>query len=320
MTSPNSTFTEIVTTTLRHRTPKLFDNVTANNALLARLKKRGKLRLVAGGQEIVEPLAYQENDTYKRYSGYETLDISPSDVITAAKYDWKQAAIAVTASGLELLQNSGKEQILDLLESRIEVAENTFANKMSEDVYSDGTATNQINGLQAIVADTNTNTVGGISGNTWSFWRNYVREATGTLSASTVGDEFNDVYVNITRGADHPDLIVADNNIFKFYLSSLQDIQRIQDPNLGQLGFQTLKYMQADVVLDGGYGGSAPSTHAYFLNTKYLRFTSHKDRNMVPLGGDREPVNQDALIKLIGWAGNLCCSNRFLQGVLIDAA
>jgi hypothetical protein len=318
MASPN--YSDIVSTTLRHRTPKLVDNVTANNALLARLKSRGKLRLVGGGQEIVEPLAYQENQTYKRYSGYETLDISPSDVITAAKYDWKQVAVAVTASGLELLQNSGKEQIIDLLEGRIEVAENTLMNKMSEDIYSDGTATNQINGLQALVADTNTNEVGGIDGNTWSFWRNYVREAAGTLSASTVQGEFNDVYVNITRGADHPDLIVCDNNIFKFYLASLQDIQRIQDPNLGQLGFQTLKFMQADVVLDGGYGGSAPATHAYFLNTKYLRFTSHRDRNFVPIGDEREPVNQDAMIKLIGWAGNLCCSNRFLQGVLKDAS
>lgn len=318
MTSPN--YSDIVSTTLRHRSASLADNVTANNALLARLKKKGKLRLVGGGQEIVEPLAYQENQTYKRYSGYETLDISPSDVITAAKYDWKQVAVAVTASGLELLQNSGKEQVIDLLEGRIEVAENTLMNKMSEDIYSDGTETNQINGLQALVADTNTNEVGGISGSTWSFWRNYVREAAGTLSASTVQGEFNDVYVNITRGADHPDLVVCDNNIFKFYLASLQDIQRIQDPNLGQLGFQTLKFMQADVVLDGGYGGSAPSTHAYFLNTKYLRFTSHRDRNFVPIGEDREPVNQDAMIKLIGWAGNLCCSNRFLQGVLKDAS
>ena len=37
---------------------------------------------------------------------------------------------------------------------------------------------------------------------------------------------------------------------------------------------------------------------------------------MVPLDPDRFSVNQDAMVKLIAWAGNLCMSNRFLQGVM----
>lgn len=47
--NPSSTLTEIVTTTLRNRTGKLADNVTKNNALLNRLKKKGKVKTISGG-------------------------------------------------------------------------------------------------------------------------------------------------------------------------------------------------------------------------------------------------------------------------------
>lgn len=51
-------------------------------------------------------------------------------------------------------------------------------------------------------------------------------------------------------------------------------------------------------------------------NTKYLFFRPHAQRNMVPIGGDRMATNQDAIVKLIGWAGNMTCSSRKLQAVL----
>ncbi|WP_206696547.1 hypothetical protein, partial [Streptococcus pseudopneumoniae] len=74
LVNPSTTMTEIVTTTLRNRTGKLADNVTKNNALLNRLKKKGKVKTVSGGRTIVQELEYAENGTYKRYSGYEALN------------------------------------------------------------------------------------------------------------------------------------------------------------------------------------------------------------------------------------------------------
>ena len=53
-------------------------------------------------------------------------------------------------------------------------------------------------------------------------------------------------------------------------------------------------------------------------NTDYLFLRPHKDRNMVPLNPDRFAVNQDAMVKLVAWAGNMTMSNAFLQGVLIN--
>jgi len=71
------------------------------------------------------------------------------------------------------------------------------------------------------------------------------------------------------------------------------------------------------VVFDGGQDGSAPSSHMYFLNTNYLFFRPHRERDMVPLDSDRYATNQDAVVKLIGFAGNMTTSNRALQGVIV---
>lgn len=327
LVNPSSTLTEIVTTTLRNRTGKLADNVTKNNALLNRLKKKGKVKPVSGGRTIVQELEYAENGTFKRYSGYEALNISPSDVFTGAEFNYAQAACAISISGLEMLQNSGENAIIDLLESRIQNAEKTLVNNIAVDCYSDGTADGgrQIGGLQLLVDSTpSTGTVGGIDASTTvgSFWRNIAFDATtdggAAATSANIQSYMNRVYVQLVRGADKPDLIVADNNYWRTYLESLQAIQRIASDEMAQAGFDSLKYMGADVVLDGGYGGGAPTNSMFFLNTDYIYFRPHSDRNFAPLGDDRFAVNQDAMVKLIGFAGNMTVSNRRLQGILTD--
>lgn len=332
MASPN--LSEIVTTTLRNRSGKLADNVTRNNALLRRLRERGKARPFSGGRTIVQEIEYAMNGTYKRYSGYEVLNISPSDVFTAAEFPIRQAAVAVSISGLEMLQNSGKEAIIDLLDSRISNAERTFMNSLSADVYSDGSATGQITGLQALIAASPaTGTIGGIDRSTWQFWRNisYSALTNGGAAATSANIQryMNAVALQLVRGNDGSDLIVADQTYYQLFLESLQAIQRVTDEQSAGAGFASLKYYgggrSVDVVLDGGFQGfstdpggvgGAPASTMYFLNTNYLHYRPHRDRNMVPLDPDRFSVNQDAMVKLIGWAGNMTISNARLQGVL----
>lgn len=325
LVNPSSTLTEIVTTTLRNRSGKVANNVSKNNVVLNRLGKKGKVKPVSGGRTIVQELEYAENGTFKRYSGYETLNIAPSDVFTGAEFNYAQAAVAVSISGLEMLQNSGENAIIDLLESRISNAERTLTNNIAVDCYSDGTADGgrQIGGLQLLISGTpSSGTVGGLDASTSvaSFWRNIafssVTDGGAAATSANIQSYMNRVWVQLVRGSDHPDLIVADNNYFRLYLESLQAIQRIQSDEMAQAGFSTLKYMNADVVLDGGYGGGSPTNTMYFINTEYLYFRPHTDRNFAPIGGDRDAVNQDAMVKLIGFAGNMTVSNRRLQGVL----
>ena len=317
MASPNSAFTEMVSATLRNHPAEIADNVSSHNALFARLRKRGKLKVVGGGYEIVRPLDYAENSTYQRYSGYEQLNVQASDVISSARYDWKQAAVHVTASGLEVRQNSGKERIIDLAAARARNAMRTMANNLSVDLYSLGTADGgkQIGGLQQIITQDGTGTVGGIDASTYTFWKNKFKDLAGAV-AGDIGGKMNDLWMDLVRGTDKPDMIVSSNELYSLYWDGLTDLQRYaSDDKEATMGFTTLKFQTADVFHDGGSG--IPANTMYFLNTDYLELVAHRDANMTTLD-DKVSINQDAVVIPIIFQGNLCCSNRSLQGVAFD--
>lgn len=322
MATPSSTFTELVATTWRNHSKDVKDNVSRNNALYARLVEKGQIRLEDGGLSITQPLDYNSNGTYQRYSGYDVLNIQQSDVITAAEFQWRQIAINVVASGLELRTNSGGNAIVKLAKARIKNAMRTFKNNFSYDLYSDGTLPNQINGLQALVADAGTGTVGGIDSSAWPFWQNIVQSAAApiqgggavTPSATTMETSLMlPLWLNQVRGDDKPDLIVSSNDYFSFYEASQVAIKRYTSAGDAEGGFTSLKYKTADVIFDGGSG--IPAAHMYFLNTDYLELVVHKDANL-SVQDDMKPYNQDATVIPVLWMGNLICTNRRLQAVL----
>lgn len=317
MASPN--LSELVSTTLRNRKKELADNVSKTNALFNRLSSKGKVKKLSGGRTIVAELDYAENATYQRYSGYDVLNIAPSDVISAAEYDWKLAAVHVSASGEELRANSGPEQTIDLLEGRMVNAMRTMKNNLSTDIYSDGTASGgkQIGGLQSLVADDpTTGTVGGIDRASYSFWQNQLYDFSVeavTSSSSTIKSAMNKLWLNCIRGNDKPDLIVGDDVYYDYYETSLQDLQRYMSSEMASAGFSALKYKTADVIYDGDSG--VPASHFYFLNTDYLELNVHKDAEFEPMD-QKEAINQDAIIVPIIFQGNLVMSNADVQGVM----
>lgn len=322
MASPNSTFTELVTTTYRKHRKDIKDNVSLNNALLRRIYKKGNVKYEDGGLSIVEPLDYAQNGTYQRFSGYDVLNIGASDVLSSAEYQWRQIAVNVVASGEELRKNNGDSRIINLAKARMKNAIRTFKNNFSSDIYSDGSLSNQINGLQALVANTGLGTIGGINSTTWTFWRNKVQSAAApiqgggaiTPSATTIETQLMlYLWLNLVRGDDKPDLIVSDNNYFAFFEASQVSIKRYTQADNANGGFAGLKYKGCDVIFDGGSG--IPTNTMYFLNTDYIGLTVHKDADM-EMVEEMRPYNQDAVVMPILWMGNMTCSNRALQGVL----
>lgn len=313
----NTNYNDIFTTTLEKRSKKLADNVSNNNALLSRLSAKGKIRTIDGGSKILEELEYGEGDLVW-YGGYDSITYTPKQLFTAAEYALKLCAVPVAISGEDLLKNSGKEQMINLFEKRIENAEKTMKNKLSAALYGDGTGSSgkEIGGLRLLVADApETGVVGGIDRASNEFWRN--QSVSAAVTSENILAKMDEIYLKCCRGTDKPDLIVADNVLYSAYEQALQPNQRFTDPKMAEAGFTTLKFKGADVVFDGGQGGACPAKHMYFLNTDYLYLRPHKDRNMKVIGGDRMAINQDALYRIIGWAGNLTLSNAALQGVLV---
>ena len=324
MPSPNAIFTEIVSTTFRNHPGEIFDNLSKHNALYRKMAAKGKPRVESGGFSIVAPLEYANNGTYQRYSGFDVLNVAQSDVFTAAEFNWRQIAINVVTSGYELRVNAGAQRIANLAKSRIKNAIHTFANNFSADLYGDGSLPNQIDGLQKMVADTGLGTVGGIDSSVWPFWQNVVQSAAaplqggGAITPSGVAGVMESLMlplvIQLTRGNDKPNLIVSSNDYYIFFDNSQTSLKRYVDADMAEAGFQSLQYRGIPVIFDGVSG--MPSAHMYFLNTDYLFVRPAKGREFKPLG-EKSSVNQDALVMPVVWAGNMTCSNRARQGVIV---
>lgn len=323
MASPNAVFTEIVSTTFRNHRKTIADNVSKHNALYRKMKSGGRTRSESGGYSIVTPLEYAANSTYQRYSGLDVLNVSQSDVFTAAEYNWRQIAINVVSSGAELRMNAGPERIANLAKSRIQNAIHTFSNNFSSDMYSDGTLANQIDGLQKLVADAGTGTVGGIDSSTYTFWQNVVQSAAAPLqgggaitpsgSQGVMESLMLPLLIRLTRNADKPNLIVSSDDYYTFFEQGQITLKRYVDGDMADAGFMALQFHGIPVFFDGVSG--MPAAHMYFLNTNFLELVVHSDANLTVMDEAR-PYNQDGVVVPILWMGNMVVSNRSLQGVL----
>ncbi len=124
--SVTDSYDALLTTTLRAVQPRLRDNITRSNRILAWLDSKGRFKKQTGGYNVRVPLMHGLNSTADIMSGYGAVDTTPQDGITSAFYDWAQLAVSITISTKEERQNAGETKILDLLKSKTTQAENSI--------------------------------------------------------------------------------------------------------------------------------------------------------------------------------------------------
>ena len=308
---------QIAATTQRNREAETVDNVSNHNALLRHLRETGKWESVSGGRTLVSPISYAENGTVKFYDGgQESFSIPTEEVIDAAEYDWKFLGGFIYFTEAERIKNRGKEQAVALMEAKLKNLKDSIANTTSTSLYSDGTGTGgkELGGLQLIVDDdpTAAGTVGGIDQNAQTFWRNYYSAAASTTS-SNIQSRMKAAWLAIQRGTDTPDLIVADDAMFTYYWDSLSANQRFTSPSGADAIWQDgIKFQKAKVV----YDDACVNKHMYFLNCDHLQF-KYASVRLFSTGDNRTVTNANYDVVPVFFAGNLTCSRRASQGVII---
>jgi hypothetical protein len=296
----------------------LVDNIFKDLVLLNHLNSKGRVQVEEGGTSIVEPLMYAVNNTVGSYSGYDAIDLTPQDGITAAEYQWKQMAASIAISGIEESKNRGTEAIIKLLNAKIMQAEESLKSSLNTMLYSDGTGngSKDFNGLGNIVATVN-NTVGGIDSTTNTWWNPFQDTSASTLSQADMGN----VYNQISKGSDVPDLIITNTNLFEKYESTLSLQVRYQDVAKANAGFQNLMFKQTPLVFDLAIAADATSAPMYFLNSKYLKLTGMNGHWFNTTDFQNGTVaGVDARYALVMAYGELTCSNRARQGYLLADA
>lgn len=346
-------FDALLTTTLRAMQPRLHDNITRKNKLIAYLRLKGRWRRQDGGERVKIALMHALNTTADIYSGFGTLDTTPQDGITSAFYEWAQMAVAITISRKEKRQNSGQSAAISLLRSKEMQARSSISELLNNSLVA-GRITASANLGQffarigrldsgatgplplAVLIDSNASrsvSVGNINGNTFSFWQNQATSSTGTTFAAQKQEQ-NQVYNDCSRGAGgNPDLMLGDQRTWEQYFNSLQNQERyvITDQRiidvLGGAGEDMLKFRGATFIWDEVVPdtetthevvdnvGTLTTGSIFFINSETMEWVvdSQTDFIVTPF---ITPVGQDATVAEILWMGVLGVNNRRKNGVL----
>ena len=297
----------LLATTVANYRKTLTDNVFNARPLTYFLMDKGRVRMLNGGTNIVEPLIYGENSTVSSYSGYDAVSLTPQSGITAAEYDWKQYAASIAISGIEEAKNNGEQAMVNLLEAKIMQAEESMKEGFNAMFFGDGTgnSSKNWNGLGNLVESGNS--VGGINGASESWWNSYEENTAGALTLAQMTTAYNTVSV----GNDHPDMVLGTQTLFEKYESLLQPQLRYTDTKTADAGFQNLLFKAAPVA----YDVDCPAGNMFFLNSKYLTLVGHSDKwfEVTPFV---RPEEKDARFSLVMCYGNLTVRNRKKQGKL----
>ena len=315
----NVKFDSLLSTTLDNYRKTLTDNVFKARPLLWWLTEKNRVRKLSGGVTIVEPLLIAEGQAGS-YGEWDAIQIVPQEGISAAQYPWRQLFATIAISGLEEAQNNGEEEVINLLEAKVQQAEETLKNKLSTMSYADGTGNSgkDFQGLALLV--NNTGTVGGIDSaaaeNAW--WRSYVGTATGAIADKTkLQPAMTTAYNTVSNGNDVIDGIFAAQGAYELYESTLTPNVRYTDTKSANAGFSNLMFKQCPMYWDR----ACPVNTMYGLNSKYIGLVGHTDRWMkqspfsdglsAAAGGNATTV--DARYSIITAFGNMTVRNRSMH-------
>lgn len=298
---------EVNSISRRYIYPTLVDNVYRSNLMFFRLNARNK-KILQGGYQIEVPLVYAKFAAGGWYQGFDVLDVSPSDTVKNAAFDWKQAYTPVSVDGLTLIRTDSPEAIVNFLGFQFEQAQTNLADIVGSGVWSDVVSNNKsVDGLSGAIDDgTVAATYGGLLRSSNTFWKSQVDSSTTTLTLAKMQSLFG----NCTEGARHPTIIATTQAIYNTYWALNTSGQTFPtmpggtDELLAQSGFTNLLFNGVPVVVDSW----CPANNMFMVNEDYvyLFVNPRADFNMKDF---REPINQDAMTALILFAGNVVLSN-----------
>jgi hypothetical protein len=341
MATPSSltlNYDAVLSTTLFNYRRTLEDTISTANAFMYTLMRRvkgGYKKVSDLGERMAMPLMYELGNA-DVYSGYDVLDTQPADGITMAFYDWRQAAVPISISGLEMKKNRGEAKLLDLLESKTQQAElgiQTFFNQRMLQGAGGSTIdtayTSTINGAvfidpiakQVAFNPASALTIGNIDqvANTW--WRNKTADGTNDTTYAKFLQKLRHLRNDCSKGpGGPPDLHLLDQGTAELYEAALAAAHRNPSYQVADIPFDNVAFYGKPVtwdefVPDAGDGTVTQTKGSwYMLNSKFWGIKVDRETNFAP-GPFVKPENQDAKVAHILWLGAMGCSNRRKQGV-----
>jgi hypothetical protein len=295
---------EVGAITQKYFVPKLVDNIFKANPLLNRAKNKW-MEKIDGGTQIVVPVAYATTTAAGWYTGSDSLSTTANDQIDNAVFDWAFAYANITVTRTDELKNSGKEQVINFVKSKVQLAEKTLASSIGDALHNGASASNQIVGLETAISSSRT--YGNILDTTYSWWAAQVDSTTTTITLPAI----RALMGKATQGNDRPTVAVTTQTIYNSIWGLLQPQQRYMDSDSADAGFQSLMFEGKPIIVDN----HADTGYLFLINEDYIHLYVHKDENF-RFEPFIKPLNQNASSAKIYWAGALCVDNPRMMGVL----
>jgi len=320
----------LLTTTLRKYRKKLVNNIFGPTHFLKWLmrargngKDIGTFDTVDGGYKIVEHLMYGKNTTFDwMATGYSEIDTTPQEGLTIAEFAWREIAGTITISRKEKRQNSGEAQMISLLKAKTQQAEMSARDKFSQALFANITASPAAaldSVLLHVSSAASTTTTGGVSGATYSWWRNHL-QSVGAYSTN-LENYMRTAKNTLSKWGSGIDCIVCTQTALEYYESlgiTLKRFPVVRNEKAElDLGFEVFKYKGADMFFDFDFATNTPATGEtmLFINSQFMRLVMDKESNFI-VTDFIEPDNQTAYVAKLLCMANLTISNRAAHGIL----
>ena len=268
--------------TRRTIAPQVIDNTFEAYKALAMHRKRG-MQMVDGGGKEIQVILESSAGTAEPFDGYDPLSKSPLDPFESAFYKRRYYAVPIVLDDTTNWENSGEEQVFDLLDALGNNAMNSLLKAINEDLLSAQSGKTML-GYQDIIADAGTGTVGGINSGISTFWQNQKYTTSKTFTTATVTNVFdglvawNTIMDDCRKQGGRNNAIVTTYSIAAAYRTAIASTGYAETSlsNLkGVSGPEFPSYMGAQVVADN----DCAALHSYMVDTDSIKLRVMKQAN-----------------------------------------
>lgn len=241
-------------------------NQWSEASFLKTLESAGGVKRVPGGSTLSLTLDYQRNQG----GDFLATDVtatgtSKTEVITQASYSFVPLVIPVNWAITDEALNSSANQKVDLVSTIVDNAIQSHDDMLEEAMFATS-ATDGFSSLPLLMTADGTGTVGTIVSGTETWFKSKF----GTFTDDTdIEASMTTLWNSCAKGSGSmlaPTVIVSNSTSQALFEANLQPFQRYEGGKVGNSGFKSLKFKDADYVFSK-YG----TNDVYMLNPKNLK-------------------------------------------------
>jgi hypothetical protein len=307
MAVPNSTFSDdfVATAIARWASDALYDQIFDKTYLLNWLKRNQ--RPLPDGLKINEPLQYATSTTAGSFTKGSTFALQDRAIATVAQYDWTTYGDGIAVYPQDIMKCSGESQKVNLLNAKMENLQRGLLDAINTDLWAT-TWTDSTKIISLPVMVDATTDIGSVDVSENSWWGSRLEATSEAISTSRMANTYN--YCSLGQAGEAPDLILTTQTLYESYGEIVLPYYRFGSAREGDLGFTSLRFMNADVAFDE----NCPSGYVMMLNSKYLKWTPHSDNASKFMVWEGKPNDQIANTRILWGMFALTCSRRSSLG------